>query len=270
MWPICNMLWRIGDILPVLDQLAWSRAAGFDGIGLHASPGRPGHWEGVDPVAADAGRRRELRRAIEPLGWAEVHAPFEVVLGRGELDDAAARLQPALDLAGDIGARIVTAHADLEGAGPWPEVLGRLQERVRSLGLRLGLEVVSGFETVAAWGLSHVGVTLDVGHMYGQDGGRRLEPYGTIGSLVRQIAPALAHLHLHDVEAGCPGSDAAPLDHLEVGVGQVDVDGLLEALGRAGYQGALCLELNPDRVTPEGIRRSLARVRGAMGRVTHR
>ena len=44
---------------------------------------------------------------------------------------------------------------------------------------------------------------------------------------------------------------------MEVGTGRVDWDGLLRALRRIGYDRGGCLEMNPDRVTPEGIRRSL-------------
>jgi len=36
---------------------------------------------------------------------------------------------------------------------------------------------------------------------------------------------------------------------------------VLNALTEISYQGGLCLELNPDRVSPEGIRRSLAWLR---------
>ncbi|MHB9026991.1 MAG: sugar phosphate isomerase/epimerase family protein [Armatimonadota bacterium] len=76
-----------------------------------------------------------------------------------------------------------------------------------------------------------------------------LRLFGTLGNAVRQCGAALFHLHLHDVRG--------ELDHLELGTGVVDFDDLLQALAEIGYRQALCLELNPDRVSPEGIRRSL-------------
>lgn len=272
MWPICNMLWRIGDILPVDEQLAWCLEAGFDGVGLHASPGRAGQWEGVDPETADPRRRRELRAALGRFARCEVHAPFEILLREEDLAGMAARLEPVIDFAGDIGVAVVTVHAELpEGgdAGPqWADTLGALDHRVASRGLCLGLEIVSGFGLVAAWGLAHVGITLDVGHLYGQDDGRRLVPYGTIGRLVNEIGAAIVHLHVHDVEARSSQPGPPLLDHLEVGTGQVDFEDLLRSLASVEYAGALCLEMNPDRVSPEGIRRSRAHLQGIMSRVS--
>ena len=45
-------------------------------------------------------------------------------------------------------------------------------------------------------------------------------------------------------------------DHIEPGAGCIDFDDLLMALDEVGYEGGLCLELNPDHVCPEGMRRS--------------
>ena len=275
MWPICNMLWRIGDILPVDEQLAWCLEAGFDGIGLHASAGHPGQWRGVDPAAASPRYRRELRRQLGPFARCEVHAPFSIVLGPGDPGsrdpgsgdpaEGAAALEPVIAFAADIGAAVVTAHGHLPDTcgtqARWLEAMGRLDACAASNGIRLGLEVVSGFDQVAAWRLPQVGVTLDVGHMYAQDEGQHLQPYGSIGDLVRALGPSLFHLHVHDVEAA-PSTPGAPLlDHLEVGVGQVDFEDLMRGLAANGYGGALCLEMNPDRVSPEGIGRSLRRLR---------
>ena len=39
---IGNMLWRIGRLLDVNRQIAWTQQAGFDGVGFHASAGAPG------------------------------------------------------------------------------------------------------------------------------------------------------------------------------------------------------------------------------------
>ena len=76
---------------------------------------------------------------------------------------------------------------------------------------------------------------------------------GGIGNLIRHIGAALFHLHLHDVEG--------EVDHLEAGTGVVEFGEVAAALKNIGYPHNATLELNPDRVTPEGIRRSAAYVR---------
>lgn len=77
-WTIGNMLWRIGELLAIEEQIEWSRQAGFDGVGLHASPGTPGAWEGVDPQTCDSAGRRALRAQLTGFALREVHAPFAI------------------------------------------------------------------------------------------------------------------------------------------------------------------------------------------------
>jgi len=84
------------------------------------------------------------------------------------------------------------------------------------------------------------------------DEGKHLLPFGTIGGLVRQIGPILFHLHMHDV---------ATLDHVEIGTGCVDFHDLLTSLHDIDYKKGMCLEMNPDRVSPDGIHRSMASIR---------
>ncbi|OGV65062.1 MAG: hypothetical protein A3K19_20500 [Lentisphaerae bacterium RIFOXYB12_FULL_65_16] len=257
MWNVCNMVWRIGDILAVPEQIEWCRNAGFDGVGVHASPGASGAWEGIEPTTCSAARRREVRNLLAGFAMCEVHAPFAINLTDASLDDGVRQLDPVLAFAGDIGAKVVTVHADLPAAGSgsverWAEAMGTVNARAGSLGLRIGLEVLWSFEMVRAWRLAHVGVTLDVGHMYIIKDGKYLEPFGSIGDTVRHIGDALVHLHMHDV---------AEFDHMEIGTGRVDFRSLLDALQEIRYAHGMCLELNPDRVSPDGIRRSLAWLR---------
>ena len=230
MWPILNMVWRIGDILPVPEQIEWCRAAGFDGVGFHASAGSPGAWTGVEPSTCDASSRQDLRARLAGFARCEVHAPFAIVLADGALEASCRSLEPILAFAGDVGARVVTVHAEL------PPIEIATAERW----------------TIQGWGLAHVGVTLDVGHMYIVENGRHLAPFGSLGSLVRRLGASLVHLHMHDVAAA---------DHLELGTGRVDFGGLIAALRETGYAKGMCLEMNPDRVLAEGIRRSLAWLR---------
>lgn len=251
------MLWRIGDILPIMEQMEWCRKEGFDGIGLHASPGKENAWEGVDPASADRAKRRKLREAIARFALCEVHAPFEIVLAEDSLTDSIRQLEPVTAFARDIGAKIVTVHAELPAVGrrnsdKWAESMAALNADACEKDLDIGLEIVSGFDAVQSWKLPNIGITLDVGHMYHVDGGKPLEPFGSIGELIRQIDEILVHLHLHDV---------AYVDHVEPGTGRVDFHDLLTALRDVGYAKGICLELNPDRVSADGIRRSLAWLR---------
>lgn len=255
---IGNMLWRIGEVLDFDEQLAWTRDAGFGGVGFHASAGVAGQWRGVEPSACGAEERKRLRQMISQFSFAEVHAPFRIELRHGTLPADTAALEPILELAHDLAAGVVTVHARVSGAlgegdtAGWIGPMHELNEAAVRAETRVALEIVTGFEAVTGWGLSNVGVNLDVGHMYLPANRRTLDELGGIGNLIRRIGGSLSHLHLHDVDG-----DA---DHLEIGTGVVAFDEIAVALQDIGYPHGVVLELNPDRVTPEAIRRSAAHV----------
>jgi len=250
---IANMLWRIGGLLDFHQQLAWTREAGFDGVGFHASAGVPGVWCGVEPSTCNATERARLREELEPFSFTEIHAPFAILLQSGTLSSSLDALRPVLELARDLAVGLVTVHARPPAAcaDPGPDHwLPRMQgldaaaDRTRT---RIALEIASGFDTVIGWGLPNVGVNLDVGHMYLQDNREALALAGGIGSLIRHIGPSLVHLHLHDVRG--------ETDHIEIGTGVVPFGEIASALHDIGYPHGATLEMNPDRVSPEGIRR---------------
>jgi sugar phosphate isomerase/epimerase len=260
------MLWRIGEILDFDEQLAWTRDAGFDGVGFHASAGVPGQWRGIDPSACTAGERKRLRREIAAFAFAEVHAPFSIVLTGETLTDDIAALGPILEFAGDLGVGVVTVHARLSSADfssdAWRHTLEQINAKALRTQTRVGLEITDGFDAVSDWGLSNVGITLDVGHMYLGEGLVYLSSVGGIGQLVQQIGDALFHLHLHDVDG--------EVDHIEIGTGMVPFDEIVASLRAIDYRSGATLEMNPDRVSPEGILRSASFVRkgvdaGGMG-----
>ena len=256
MWDIGFMAWRIGEILDFDAQIAWVRDAGFRGFSFHASPGVPGQWRGVDPVTADRAERERLRDRLAAFSICEVHAPFALRLTRRAPLIAVERLAPIIAFAGDVGASVVTVHPEAGGdiemgrSAAWQEALDKLDTMAGHAGVVIGLETLTGcvdFEWLVEAGLENMGVTLDVGHMY-LDGGAPYRPYGTIGGLVRRLGALLVHVHVHDYDG--------THDHIEVGTGKVEFDDLLRSAARVGYAGALCLELNPDRVSPEGMLRS--------------
>jgi len=186
----------------------------------------------------------------------EVHAPFNYELLPDKLPSVLDQLAPIIRFAGEIGASILTIHGgppteqgDVES---WQRALDRLDAMAGEAGVIIGLELMRGFEALKTSRRANIGVTLDVGHMY-LNKGAGYRPYGTIGGLVRALGDRLVHLHVHDYDG--------VHDHIEIGTGCVDFDDLLSSLASVRYKGVLCLELNPDLVSPEGIRRSMKRLR---------
>ncbi len=256
---IGNMLWRIGEILDFDQQLAWIRDAGFDGVGFHASAGIPGEWCGIEPCACSAGERKRLRKEIGRLAFAEIHAPFRIELRSETLSSDTTALMPILELAQNLGAGIVTVHALVSdsdvnsGLAGWLVPMQTLNAKAIQAETKVALEIVAGFDKVISWGLSNVGVNLDVGHMYLPANRQTLKDAGGIRNLIRHIGSALIHLHLHDVDGNT--------DHIEIGTGGVEFKEIAAALQDIGYQHNATLEMNPDRVSPEGILRSAENVR---------
>ena len=253
MWDIGFMVWRIGEILDFDAQVGWLQQAGFEAISFHASPGVPGQWRGVDPAVAGRGERRRLRDRLATFSTCEIHAPFEAVLSFQEPLTTVERLAPIIGFAGDIGASVVTVHPGVPDdtvrwhSTPWLATLEKLDEMAGQAGVVIGVETLKGYDGFV-WlreaGLSHLRVTLDVGHTY-LDDGVAYRPYGTIGGLVRSLGSRLVHMHVHDYDG--------TRDHVEVESGRVDFDDLLRGAAEVGYTGAMCLELNPDHVTPAGM-----------------
>lgn len=252
------MAWRIGEILDIHEQIEWTRDAGFEGVGFHAAPGTPGGWEGVEPSTCDAEQRSRLRDEIAGFELREIHAPFEIYLLSPSLDEGLSKLAPILDFAGDVNATVLTVHGglpprdDAASVERWREAMLELNGRAAARGVVIGFEITAEFDQLKSWGLSNVGVTLDVGHMLAVDNGGPLEPFGSIGAAVRHIGDSLVHLHMHDV--------TGEGDHREIGTGKMDFDGILLGLKDIGYGRGMTLELDPAYVTPEGILRSRERL----------
>ena len=255
---IGNMLWRIGELLDFDEQLAWTREAGFGGVGFHASAGSPGKWSGVEPAASGAADRARLRRDLAGFSFHEIHAPFAIELSGGTLSAGVDALAPVFSLASDLGVGLVTVHALFDrgegktGKSEWIEPMERLNEEAEKRELRVGLETIEGFERIIGWRLPNVGVTLDVGHMYLPAAAGILDNYGGIGDLIRYVGPALFHLHLHDVRDG--------IDHVEIGTGEVAFEEIAAGLKDIRYPYGMILEMNPDRADPDAILRSAAAV----------
>ena len=252
--PISMMAWRIGDRLDLAEQVDWIEQHGFTGISLHGSAGTPGQWRGLAPADCPAPLRAEWRQRLGGFQAREIHAPFGAVMQGADSSAALATLAETLVFAGDLGAEIVTVHAEVPrdpAALPaWREDVRRLAALAHQNRVTVGLELTAGFAEVIERADPRLGVTLDVGHMYHRNAGPLVPFGGDLGAVVRLLGPALVHLHLHDV--------VGETDHVMPGTGCVDWPGLFAALREIHYAGMFCLELNPDRVTPDGICQSRA------------
>jgi len=100
--------------------------------------------------------------------------------------------------------------------------------------------------------LPNVGINLDIGHMYFEDGAA-FRDYGTLGNLIDKVRAKIVHVHAHDYDGH--------QDHLAVGHGYIDFPDVISALCRAKFAGSICFEINPDREPPEGILESRKQLR---------
>jgi sugar phosphate isomerase/epimerase len=250
--PISMMAWRIGNLLDMAEQVQWTQSHGFTGISLHASAGTPGQWQGLDPATCLPSDRADWRKRLSAFAAREIHAPFAAAITGRDDDAALLALDETLAFAHDLDADIVTIHAEVPTDPPlrqaWRKSTRQLAALARQHHVQVGLEVTSGFDEILDLDEPHLGVTLDVGHMYHRDAAPLAAFAGDIGRVVRLLGEKLVHLHIHDI--------VGATDHVAPGTGQVDWQRLFAALRETAYQGMFCLELNPDRVTPDGIQAS--------------
>lgn len=144
-----------------------------------------------------------------------------------------------------LGARVMSFWAGIDRApgadsSDWLcDGVARTCALVRAAGLTPALEPEPGMaiETVAdyrrlrhALGREAPRLTLDIGHLYAVWEG---EPTDAIAA----AGPDLAQVHLEDMRRG-------EHEHRLPGTGDVDFDGVLNALLKSGYAGPVCFELS--------------------------
>jgi len=109
-------------------------------------------------------------------------------------------------------------------------------------GVLVGMETEIDYDLPGALKLKNVGFTIDVGHQCISNGFRG---YGSLGNLLRTLHRHMLHMHIHDYD----GKN----DHLPLGQGKIDFPDIIQGLKDIDFGGVLCLELNPDRATPQDI-----------------
>jgi len=248
-WPVGYMVWRIGDLLDFDAQVAWMIEHRFEAIGFHSAAGDPGQWRGLDPLTADALLGRDLKRLLhDHFQRIEIHAPFAILLRSTDCQSALQALQPTLDLAHDLAVDVITLHAippaAKEPRSEWRQALAKLEAVSAQADVTVALECLSDQPWFSGPATDHVGVNLDIGHMYQSHLGSPDPNQGVIEA-IQTAGPALAHIHFHDVRG--------ERDHVALGAGDMDHPAVCQALAEARYSGFLNLELNPDVVSPQDL-----------------
>jgi sugar phosphate isomerase/epimerase len=246
------MIWRVDGVLEFYDQIEQTKAYGFEAVEFWTLPGQPGVWQGFDVLNVSRQEVKRLKRALAGFEEIDVHAGFDLS-GAGPMHSA-----PTFELAAEVGATVITVHPDQSLAeGAEIEALQQINDLAARYGVLVGIEPMGGeragrrMRLLSRLSLPNVGLTLDIGHSYFEDGAA-FAAYGTLGSLVQEAGARVVHVHAHDYD----GQD----DHLAIGRGIVDWDDVIGALYKVGFSGSLCLELNPFR-EPESVRESQRRLR---------
>jgi sugar phosphate isomerase/epimerase len=154
-----------------------------------------------------------------------------------------------------LGARVMSFFSGVDrapgpDAEPWLDEGVRLTcELVRGEGLVPALEPEPGMaiDTVAAYralcdrlGADAPRLCLDVGHLY-------VTGEGAPDEIIAARRHDLAQVHLEDMRRSVH-------EHLPPGSGDVDFQGVRQALAAAGYAGAVCFELSrSSHMAPEAL-----------------
>ncbi|MFO7948463.1 MAG: sugar phosphate isomerase/epimerase family protein [Armatimonadota bacterium] len=248
------MVWRIGNIDGFYEQFEWLAEGGFEGVAFHTAPSFGGGWASFDVRQHDAADRERLKEAVKPFRSVTIHAEsfnYDVILESPNDDvraGAVQSLERTLDLAAEIGAVAVTVHRGKSSAPAGEAADEAFRRSVSDLssmagqrGVTVGFEIEEDFSAVTA-AEGPVGITLDIGHVarHRQSVGGA---YPAVPDLVRVLDDRIVHVHVHDFDG--------THDHITVGSGHIDIPGTVYALTEIGYDGMLCLELNPDRCSPD-------------------
>ncbi len=253
------MVWTLGEMTGLYEQIEWFAAHGFTGVDFHAQPNFGLPWATFDPRDASEAEVARLARALESFSEVGIHGEsfaYDIKLcSPNELvrEASVESLRPSLELASSVGAKTVTyhigkadaqwAHAQLREA--FARSLDQLDGMAMQTGVTVGIENDVGFEDYIDLVLDAgpgIGMTLDTGHAAMADGAC-YRHFGSLGNLIRHVGDRLVHVHVHDYD----GTN----DHQAIGTGRVDWADLCTALREIHYCGMLCMEYNPSRTRPE-------------------
>lgn len=234
--------------LPVVDQIALVREAGYVGIELVSGPG-----SSLDAQRGDADERRLIRRQLDDAGLA-----LPSIAGHGNLLEPdpekraaqLARVHAAVDLAADLAGPegppcVVTMaygrpNRYEEVREAVAENFGELARYAGERGVVVALEphVGQAFDLPekVLWLLERVGsphFRLNFDNSHFEVVGRDLADY------VPLLAPLSVHTHVKDQRGRAPD-----YQFLVPGEGDFDYARYLAAMERAGYQGFITVEIS--------------------------
>ena len=234
----CNTLMYGGCELEVaLRHIAW---AGYDGIELSAVLGVAEH--------AELGRGREyargLRRQVEEHGLALYHLGIHPQLAEAAGQE---RLLLGLELASDMEVPLVLCAAmgyeqTPEGLEQACQTIGRMAERARQLGLKLGIKphvgtsvynTPSALAMIRAVNAPNLGLDFDVSHIYRANE----EPAESF----RRLAPHVFTVRVRD--AASREIKIGPPETQVPGRGVMDLPGALRAMKESGYAGDISVDI---------------------------
>lgn len=251
----------------LLEQMAWAQQHGFECIELscwHTAPdtfdGLWAHrWDGNDDYL------RQVATATQTFNRVNLHASFFHAYDPTYCtfhplwrESAIDEVLYALKVAARIGGRVVTCHpnglihgkTECERRNSFQAALVRLNDLAAERDVLIGVEAIQFLlpleycKMVAELGLSHVGLTLDLGHAHLRDThaplsmhrfeGAAFAAFGSVANFIAEMAPWIKHVHLHD-------SDGAK-SHLPLGEGHANLCEAVVALKATGYDGFISVE----------------------------
>jgi sugar phosphate isomerase/epimerase len=247
---------------PILEAVEFIGSCGFDCVEIWADHA----WDEKKGASA-----AKLKGALARWGLqSTVHCPvLDVNIAspnRGIREESLRQYRAALDLAKELGARLVVLHPGRKSspreaaAAHWSyqvEAMGRILPYAEELGVVAAVENMDSDQalySVQQW--AHLDqlfadcasaqrwVCLDTAH---------LQDTSAVLSFIHQAGPCIAHVHLSDAT----GQHL----HLPVGQGSLDIPRIVSALHSAGYQGIYSLECFIPNNTPEKLGAELARVK---------
>jgi len=252
------MIWRIGSILDIYDQIHWVKTHGFEEVSFWTISGNSGVWQGFDAERANEDSISKLKKALAGISEVDLHSGIE--LNSKDENTQRATLQkliPTFELAAAVDASVITIHPDPVIAGfsgkargdGIAKALNEINTIAEKYGVLVGIETAGkemdqDISLLSNLDLPGVGITIDTGHIQSQKP-EMLEYYGSWGKIMESHGKKIFHVHIHDYDG--------QFDHIAIGKGIIKFHDIIRALCNIQFTGNLCLEINPDRETPETI-----------------
>ncbi|MCC6629322.1 MAG: sugar phosphate isomerase/epimerase and 4-hydroxyphenylpyruvate domain-containing protein [Chloroflexi bacterium] len=249
---IASSIWRGIADLPFPEYLAWARQSGAETIEVSAWPTSYGSTLALDAASAPAVRAQAAAAGLDIVAV----GAFDDLAQADEADwqEQVALVRRLIDVTARLGAPVLSLKVGSPKEGLERDAaIGRIIAGLRAVAdeatarhVFLGLEnrstITNDVDTLLsileACNSSHVKVLLDTGNLR-QFGYTPVE----VTRACERLAPYVIHSHLKDAVGAKREFRPAAL-----GQGELDLDGILTVLRRAGYRRPLCVQYEgPDQ-----------------------